>query len=72
MVIVLGDTNPGNFAETTTCCATLAATANCAISATFTPPGSMTYNATSLTTDGSATLQIITLTAILSGPVCAT
>jgi sugar lactone lactonase YvrE len=37
IVITLGGTNAANFADTTTCTATLAAGANCTISVTFTP-----------------------------------
>jgi hypothetical protein len=37
IVVTLGGTNAANFADTTTCTATLAAGANCTISVTFTP-----------------------------------
>jgi len=37
IAITLGGTNAANFADTTTCTATLAAGANCTISVTFTP-----------------------------------
>jgi hypothetical protein len=52
--IVLGGTNAGNFAETTTCGGGLAATASCTISATFTPAAPSSYGATITITDNAA------------------
>jgi beta-lactam-binding protein with PASTA domain len=43
--IVIGGENPGNFAETTTCGSSLAVSANCSISVTFTPSAAVSYTA---------------------------
>ena len=43
--IALGGANPGDFGQTNTCGATLAANASCAISPTFTPAGATSYGA---------------------------
>jgi phosphatidylserine/phosphatidylglycerophosphate/cardiolipin synthase-like enzyme len=60
--IALGGTNSSSFAQTTTCGATLAATASCTISATFTPTALTTYAATITVTDNAAgSPQVITL-----------
>ena len=65
--IVLGGTNPSDFAETTTCGATLAANATCTISATFTPAAAATYAATITLTDNTNNVANSTQTIALSG-----
>jgi PLD-like domain/Abnormal spindle-like microcephaly-assoc'd, ASPM-SPD-2-Hydin len=52
--ILLGGANPSDFAETTTCGATLAALANCTISATFTPAAANAYSASITVADNAA------------------
>ena len=62
LVISLGGANAGNFAETTTCGTTLAAGANCSISATFSPSGATNYSASiSVASSATSTPQTITL-----------
>jgi len=61
--ITLGGTNPGDFADTTTCGATLAAGANCTISVTFTPASIASFAATVSVADNAAgSPQTATLT----------
>jgi cardiolipin synthase A/B len=61
--IALAGTNASNFAETSTCGATLTASSSCTISATFSPTAASTYAATiNVTTSLSATPQAIALT----------
>ncbi len=52
--IVLGGANASDFSETTTCGATLAANADCTISATFTPAAASSYGATIAVTDNAS------------------
>jgi len=62
IAITLGGTNASNFAETTTCGATLAAGSTCSISATFTPAAAVSYAATiSVVSSATTTAQIIAL-----------
>ena len=61
--ITLGGANATNFAETTTCAATLSAGSSCTISATFTPTAAATDTATiSVASSATTTAQTITLT----------
>jgi cardiolipin synthase len=60
--IALGGTNPSDFTRTTTCGTTLAATASCTITATFTPAAATSYTATiTLTSSAASSPQTITL-----------
>jgi hypothetical protein len=52
--ITLAGTNPGDFADTTSCGATLAAGSNCKISITFTPAAAANYTATLSVADNAA------------------
>ena len=52
--ITMSGTNPGDFAETTTCGATLAASASCMISVTFTPSSIASFAATVSVADNAA------------------
>ncbi len=66
--ITLGGTNASNFAETTTCGTTLAAAANCSISATFTPTASTNYSASvSIADNATGSPQSISLTGTGTG-----
>ncbi len=61
--ITLGGTNASDFAETTTCAATLSAGSSCTISATFTPTAAATDTATiSVASSATTAAQTITLT----------
>jgi trimeric autotransporter adhesin len=61
--ITIGGANPADFAETTTCGATLAAGANCTISVTFTPASAASFTATvSVADNASESPQTATLT----------
>jgi len=60
--ITVGGTNASNFAQTNTCGATIAPSANCVISVTFTPNANATFAATLTIADSAATSpQTITL-----------
>ena len=65
--IVLSGTGSTDFTQTTTCGTTLAAGANCAISATFTPAAAQTYSATVTLTDNNNNVANSTQTVTLSG-----
>ncbi len=60
--ITLGGTNASNFAETTTCGATLAVNASCTISATFSPTAATSYSGTITVTTNAGGAQSISLT----------
>ncbi len=61
--IVLGGVNPGSFTESNTCGASLAGSAACTISATFTPAAATSYSASVTIADSaSVSPQAITLT----------
>jgi hypothetical protein len=60
--ITIGGTNPSDFAETTTCGATLAASATCTISVTFTPASVASFSATvSVADNATGSPQTVTL-----------
>ena len=65
--IVLSGSGSSDFTQTTTCGATLAAGANCAISATFTPAAAQAYTATVTLTDNNNNVANSTQTITLSG-----
>jgi hypothetical protein len=52
--ITLGGAAPSDFAETTTCAATLAASATCSISVTFTPTSAASFTASVAVADNAA------------------
>jgi hypothetical protein len=61
--ITIVGANPSDFAETTTCGATLAAGATCTISVTFTPASAASFAATvSVADDATGSPQTVTLT----------
>jgi len=61
--IALAGANPGDFTETTTCGASVAAGGSCTISVTFTPTSAASYSASVVITDNaSSSPQMITLT----------
>lgn len=65
--IALGGTNAGDFAETTTCAAPLAAGATCTITATFSPTATGVRKATITLTDSApGSPQVINLTGTTS------
>jgi hypothetical protein len=67
--IVLGGTNPTDFAATNNCGSTLAPGALCTLSVTFTPASGSTYGATITITDSAAgSPQTLTLSGAGSGP----
>jgi hypothetical protein len=60
--ITIGGANPSDFAQTSTCGATLAANASCSITVTFTPLSSAPFNATvSVADNASGSPQTTTL-----------
>lgn len=60
--ITIGGANPSDFAQTSTCGATLAASTSCSITVTFTPLSSTTFNATvSVADNASGSPQTTTL-----------
>jgi hypothetical protein len=62
IVVTLGGTNPGDFATTTTCGSTLAASSNCTISVTFTPASPNTFIAAlSVADNASGSPQMATI-----------
>jgi phosphatidylserine/phosphatidylglycerophosphate/cardiolipin synthase-like enzyme len=65
--IALGGTNSGNFAETNTCAATLAAGSSCTISVTFTPAAAASYIATLIVTDNAGNTAGTTQSMQLTG-----
>ena len=65
--IVLSGTGTADFTQTTACGSTLAAGANCAISATFTPAATQAYTATVTLTDNNNNVASSTQTITLSG-----
>jgi len=65
--IALGGTDPGDFADTTTCGSSLAAAANCSISVTFKPTAAGSRSATVTVTDNAGNVAGSTQTAMLSG-----
>jgi phosphatidylserine/phosphatidylglycerophosphate/cardiolipin synthase-like enzyme len=67
--IVLGGTNAADFTKSTTCGTTLAASASCTISATFSPPAAATasYAATLTLTDNTNNVAGSTQTIALTG-----
>lgn len=67
--IILGGTNPGDFAETTTCGASLAAGSSCAISVTFKPTAAGSRSASvSISDNASGSPQSIALSGTGIGP----
>jgi len=65
--IVTSGTGAADFTQTTTCGSTLAAGANCAISATFTPAVAQAYTATVTLTDNNNNVANSTQTITLNG-----
>ena len=60
--IAIGGANPGDFAQTNTCGASLAVGGSCSISVTFTPASAASFTATlSMTDDAGGSPQVVTL-----------
>ena len=67
--ITIGGANPGDFAKTTTCGTTLAASAMCTISVTFTPASAASFAATVSVADNAAgSPQTVTLSGAGTAP----
>jgi hypothetical protein len=63
--ISIGGNNPGDFAQTNTCGASVAAGGNCTISVTFTPTGKNSFSAAvSITDNASGSPQTVGLTGV--------
>jgi hypothetical protein len=65
--IAIGGTNPGDYAQTNTCAATVAAGANCVISVRFTPTAAGARSASLVVTDDSNGTAGSTQTVALTG-----